>query len=129
MIAIENVQQRATRVLPCLRGKTYPGILKILGLLTFEYRRERADMDQVYKIMNGIDMVNKETLFTTSQYVGTRGHSFKIYKKRFRLNIRGNYFSNRIVEQWNELPEHTVMVPTLNILRLDLISVGMGIPV
>ena len=48
------------------------------------------DRVQVYKIMNDIDMVNKEKLFTMSHYTGTRGHSFKIYKKRFRLNISGN---------------------------------------
>ena len=64
-------------------------------------------MVQVYKIMNAIDMVNKEKLFTMSQYTETRGHSFKIYKEMFRLNIGRNYFSNRVVEHWNELPEYT----------------------
>ena len=128
MIAIENVQRRATRMLSCLRGKTYPERLKILGLPSLEYRRERADMVQVYKIMNDIDMVNKEKLFTMSQYTGTRGHSFKIYKKRFRLNIRGNYFSNRVVEQWNELPEHTVMAPTLNSFKSRLNKCWHGHP-
>ena len=128
MIAIENVQRRATRMLPCLRGKTYPERLKILGLASLEYRRERADMVQVCKIMNDIDMVNKEKLFTMSQYTGTGSHSFKIYKKRFRLNIRGNYFSNRVVEQWNELPEHTVMAPTLNSFKSRLNKCWHGHP-
>ena len=120
MIAIENVQRRATRMQPCLKGKTYPERLKILGLPTLEYRRERADMVQVYKIMNDIDKVDEDKLFTMSQYAGTRGHPFKIYKKRFRLNIRGNYFSNRIIDSWNELPENTVMAPTLNSFKSSL---------
>ena len=98
MIAIENVQRRATRMLPCLKGKTYPERLKILGLPTLEYRRERADMVKVYKIMNDIDKVDKDKLFTMSQYAETRGHPFKIFKKRFRLNMRGNYISKRFVE-------------------------------
>ena len=89
MIAIENWQRRATRLLPCLKGKTYPERLKALGLPTLEYRRERADMVQVYKIMNGIDKVDKDKLFTMLQYAGTRERPFKIYKKLFRLNIRG----------------------------------------
>ena len=42
MVAIENVQRRATRMLPCLRGKTYSERFKILGLPTFEYRRENS---------------------------------------------------------------------------------------
>ena len=59
MIAIENVQRKATRLLPCLKGKTYCERLKFLGLPTLEYRRERADMVQVYKIINEIDKVNR----------------------------------------------------------------------
>ena len=103
MIAIENVQRRATRMLPCLKGKTYPERLKTLGLPTLEYRRERTDMVQVYKIMNDREKVDKDKLFTMSQYAGNRGHPFKIYKKRLRLIIRGNYFSNRIIDSRNEL--------------------------
>ena len=55
-------------MLPCLKGKTYPERLKALGLPTLEYRRENPDMVQVYKIMNDIDKVNKDKLFTMSQY-------------------------------------------------------------
>ena len=72
MIAIENVQRRATRFLPCLKGKTYCERLKFLGLPKLEYRRERADMVQVYKILNETDKVNKNKLFTMSQRTGFR---------------------------------------------------------
>ena len=68
-------------MLPCLKGKTHPERLKTSGLPTLEYRRERANMVQVYKIMNEIDKLDKDKLFTMSQYAGTRGHHFKIYKK------------------------------------------------
>ena len=66
MIAIENVQRRATRMLPCLKVKTYPERLESLhvGLPTMEYRMKRADMVQVYKIMNDIDKVDKDKLLT-----------------------------------------------------------------
>ena len=85
-------------------------------------------MVQVYKIMNDIDKVDKDKLFAMSQYAGTRGHPFKIYKKRFRLNIRGNYFSNRIIDSWNELPENTVMAPTLNSFKSRLNKCWYGHP-
>ena len=103
VIAIENVRQRATRLLPCLKGKTYCERLEFLGLPTLEYRGERADMVQVYKILNEIDKVNKNKLFTISQSTVTRDHQSKIYKMRFRLNIRGNYFSSTVIDLWNEL--------------------------
>ena len=48
----------------------------------------------------------KNKLFTMSQSTGTRGHQLKIYKRRFRLNIRDNYFSNRVIDLWNELHAH-----------------------
>ena len=65
-------------------------------------------MIQVYKILNDTDKVNKGNLFTMSHKIGTRGHQFKIYKNRYRLNVRGNDFSYRVFDLWNELPENTV---------------------
>ena len=59
-------------------------------------------MIQVYKILNNIEKVNKDKLFTMSHNIGTRGHQFKIYKNRYRLNVRGNYFSNRVIDLWND---------------------------
>ena len=94
MTVVENVQRRATRLLPSFKDKTYPERLTSLGLPSLEYRRDRADMVQVYKIMNNFDLVDKNKMFTVSEYTETRGHPLKIYKRRFRLNIRGNYFSN-----------------------------------
>ena len=58
-ILIENVQRRATRLVNCLKYLSYEGRLKTLGLPSLEYRRERSDMIQIYKIMHGIDKVDK----------------------------------------------------------------------
>ena len=49
-------------------------------LPTLEYRRERADLIQVYKIIHEIDNIDKEKLFTSAQYTATRGHSHKLHK-------------------------------------------------
>ena len=46
-------------------------------------------------------------------YGSTRGHSKNI-QERPRLNIRANSFSNRVVNQWNNLPENVVMTPSVN---------------
>ena len=59
---------------------TYPERLKKLSLPSLEYRRERSDLIQVYKILNGIDKVEKDKLFTMATYQATRGHPMKIYK-------------------------------------------------
>ena len=77
-------------------------------------------MIQVYKIMHGIDKVDKDRLFTMNPYVATRGHSQKIFKKRFRLNIRANTFSNRVVDNWNSLTEDIVNASSLNAFKSRL---------
>ena len=54
-ITLENVQRRATRLVKCIKHLPYSEDLKVLGLPTLEYRRERVDMIQVYKNLHGID--------------------------------------------------------------------------
>ena len=53
----------ATRLVRSLKDYSYSERLRKLGLLTLEYRRERADLIQVYKILNNIDIVDKDKLF------------------------------------------------------------------
>ncbi len=50
-----------------------------------------------------------------------RGHSKKLYKRKFKKNIRKHSFGMRIVNVWNSLPESIVSSPSLNIFehRLD----------
>ena len=71
-------------------------------------------MIQVYKIMHGIDKVDKDKFFTVNRYSATRGHSLKLFKKRSRLLFRANSFSNRVVDSWNSLTEDIVNAPSLN---------------
>ena len=44
----------------------------------------------------------------------TRGHSLKLEKDRFRLNVRGHFFTERIINLWNQLKEETVSATNLN---------------
>ena len=83
VIQIENVQRRATSLVSELTNVSY----QTLGLPSLAYRRDRADMIQVYTILNGIDKVDKDSLFTMSNQP-TRGHLLKIIKKRYRLSKR-----------------------------------------
>ena len=79
-ITLENVQCRATRLIPALKGLSYPERLKRLGLPSLEYRRERADVVEVFKILNNIDLANKDKLFEMATYRTTRGHPLKLFK-------------------------------------------------
>ncbi|KAK4321891.1 hypothetical protein Pmani_007354 [Petrolisthes manimaculis] len=47
-------------------------------------------------------------LFERQEDDRTRGHSKKLYVRISRLNIRKNFFGNRVVENWNDLPEQVI---------------------
>ena len=126
-IQIENVQRRATRLVSDLKNVSYTKRLKTLGLPSLEYRRDRADVIQVYKILNGIDKVDKDYLFTMADNP-TRGHPLKIFKKRYRLKVRGHFFSNRVVDRWNDLLSEVVTAPSLNSFRSRLNKCWKGHP-
>ena len=93
MVAIENVKRRATKLLSNIKHLSYQERFKILGLPSLEYMRERADLIEVYKIMNNIDQVEKDTFFKFPTSAATRGHQFKLVKKQHSLKVRSNSFS------------------------------------
>ena len=77
---LEKVQRRATKMISECKGMEYYERLKRLKLTTLETRRLRADLIEVYKIMNGLEGIEEETFFERRQGI-TRGHTGKIYKK------------------------------------------------
>ena len=79
--------------------------------------------------MEGID-ANKQ--FEPTKQQNLRGHCFKLYKDRPRQLLRQNFFSQRVVNMWNQLglqPREVVEVPTVNMFkkRLDIYWKEMGI--
>ena len=93
MLAIENVQRRATKLVKSICHLTCQERLNTLGLPSLEYRREIADVIEVFKILNKIDEIDKDKFFTVSTYISTRGHPQKLVKKHHRLKVRSNNFS------------------------------------
>ena len=43
-----------------------------------------------------------------------RGHSLKLFKPRCHTTVRQNFFSLRIVNEWNKLPQNVVEAPSIN---------------
>jgi hypothetical protein len=76
---------------------------------TLQYRRLRGDMIEVYKIINGIyDHKVVTGFFELSDVEQTRGHNKKLRKLSCKINKRKNYFSNRVIDVWNNLPQEAV---------------------
>jgi hypothetical protein len=74
-----------------------------------ENRQTRGDLIQVFKLVKGIENVDYHQFFRLADNSGTRGHKYKIIKDRSRLEIRRNFFSQRIVNVWNSLPSYIIV--------------------
>lgn len=119
-IEVEKVQRRATKLVPGLRHVPYEDRLKTLKMPSLDFRRRRGDMIHVYKILKGIDRLDPLEFFSLPSHTSTRGHSQKLYKKHCRLDHRRNVFSQRIIHDWNALPEQVISCATLNSFKTNL---------
>ena len=113
---LEKIQRRATRMIEGYGKVNYDNRLKQVGLTTLETRRERADMLEVYKIMKGLEGLHEKDFFIRDNGKG-RGHEFKLYKKRVRLDCAKYSFGNRICKPWNSLPCAVVEAPNINLFK------------
>ena len=109
---IEKVQRRATKLVRGLRDVPYEQRLKTLPTLI--YRRKRADMIEVFKILNGFDNIDKDLFFTLNTREGSRGHSLQLQKPRANLRIRQQSFSHRVINTWNNLQDNVVNAESIN---------------
>ena len=118
---LENVQKRATKMVRSLSNLSYEDRLKELKLFKLEDRRKRGDMILVYKIMNGLVNIPKDTFFTPStvdHQMELRRHNQKLkLTKPPRTQIRNNVFSERSIIPWNTLPAHVVSSKTLDLFK------------
>ena len=105
--AIESVQRRFTKRLPGLSNMPYLDRRKVLNVPSLEVRRLRADMYWTYKIVFGLVDVKFDDLFTWSHCSTTRGHMYKLYKQQNSTSVRANFFTERVVNYWNNLPDTT----------------------
>ena len=113
---IEKVQRRATKLLANLKELSYSERLKELNLPTLAYRRKRADILQVYRIIHKIDKIPFEMFFSYNTR-DTRGHKYKLDKPRANTALRQNSFSHRVIDTWNKLPQKVVEAPSINAFK------------
>lgn len=117
---LERIQHRFTRMIPGLRGLPYTDRLQSLGLWSLEERRNRADLLEVFRMYKGWSKISFDSMFTLSHVTVTRGHTAKITKNRCRLDSRRHFFSERVIDRWNRLPQHIIDSTTLNAFKSGL---------
>ncbi|KAK4831984.1 hypothetical protein QYF61_020367 [Mycteria americana] len=99
---LERVQRRATELGKGLEHKADGERLRDLALFSLEKRRLRGDLIALYNGLKG----------------GCR-------EGRFRLDIRKNFFTERVVKHWNRLPREVVESPSLEEFK-KRVDVALG---
>ena len=118
---LEQVQHRATKMIKECRKLDYESRLRKCKLISLEDRRTRGDLIEVFKIVKGFDKLEFNRFFEFNTRGRTRGHKYKIVKKRCKTELRRNFFSQRIIDTWNKLPSEVVEADNINTFknRLD----------
>jgi ribonuclease P/MRP protein subunit RPP40 len=130
--AMEKVQKRMIRMISDKKGDSYEQRLESVGLTTLVERRERGDMIETFRTMRGFNRVDKSNWFSFRNSDNTRATRSTVsvtdddeqqdrkdvlYMESVRLESRKNFFTIRVINSWNRIPDEIKGQKTVNAFK------------
>ncbi len=103
------MQQRAVKMVSVLKSTEYSERLVELGMPTLEERRHQAHMAMVHKITDRRGGLDPSQWFDMAadgvRTTRSTANPHNLRMRQGRMEIRRNFFSVRVVDKWNKIPD------------------------
>ena len=114
-------------IVPCLKNLDYSVRLTAIGITSLKRRRDRGDLIQMFKITSGQNAVSLHALsnIQVREPLDAPSANLRHIKPRLTRQIcnvkaRENFFTNRIANNWNNLPDSIVYSSSTNNFKNNL---------
>ena len=125
---LEKVQRRLIRLISDKKGDSYEERLDSVGLTTLVERRDRGDMIETFRTIQGVNRVDRTNWFQFRDSTNTRATRATVsvtdgeqnrrenvlFMGNVRLDTRKNFFTVRVISRWNNIPDEVRNAKTVN---------------
>ena len=93
----------------------------MLEMFSLEKRRLWGDRIAAFQYLKEAYKLEGSQLFTRVDNGRKKGNGFKLKERRFMLDMRGKFFTERVVRCWHRQPREFLDAPSLEVFsaRLD----------